>query len=224
MYEVIRGALIWIMSGVLDRQPEGSEALRMLLLALFPGIATWAGVNWRDLAFRSPAIRRTLLPDERYAGRYLQAVWRAGEVRYAIVHIYYNRRKKRFEALGRNYNSSGEEVSSFRSNYMLFPSDKDENIEFIWQGSRAASGYTRMRVESSDEDYIEGDGYVMTFGQKPKTFPILFKHLHDSHVRQALGVSVPVHSSEEPRFIRKFHAKLGDAVREGFESSAEEVA
>ncbi len=224
MYEVIRGALIWIMSGVLDRQPEGGEALRMLLLALFPGIATWAGVYWRDLAYRSPAIRRNLLADERYAGRYLQAVRRGNEIRYAIIHIYYNRRKRRFEALGRNYNSSGEGVSSFRSNYMLFPSDKDENIEFIWQGSRAASGYTRMRVETSDEDYIEGDGYVMTFGQKPKTFPILFKHLHGGHVQQALGISVPVHSSEEPRFIRKFHATLGDAVREGFESAAEAVA
>jgi len=53
---------------------------------------------------------------------------------------------------------------------------------------------------------------------------MLFKHLHDGHVRQALGISVPAHSSEEPRFIRKFHAKLGDAVREGFETTAEEVA
>jgi len=224
IFELIREALIWAMSWVLDRQPQGQEAFRLFFLVIFTGIATALSFYWRDFAFRSPSIRRRLLPDERYAGRYLQAVWRGDQVRYAIVHIYYNRRKRRFEALGRNYNSSGEEVSSFKSNYMLFPSDKDENIEFIWQGNRSASGYTRMRVETSDEDYIEGDGFVMTFGQKPKTFPILFKHLHSGHVRQALGINAPAHSSEEPRFIRRFHAKLGDAVREGFESAAEEVA
>ncbi len=224
MVEVIRQALIWAMSWILERQPQEGEAYRLFFLIVFTGIATALSFYWRDFAYSSPEIRRKLLPDERYAGRYLQAVWRAGEVRYAIVHIYFNRRKRRFEALGRNYNSLGEEVSSFRSNYMLFPSDKDDNIEFIWQGSRASSGYTRMRVEASDDDYIEGDGYVITFGQKPKTFPILFKHLHGGHVRQALGINAPVHSSEEPRFIRKFHAKLGNAVMEGFETAAEEMA
>lgn len=224
IFEVIREALIWTMSWFLDRQPQGGEAFRLFFLILFTAIATWFSFYWRNLAYRSPAIRRRLLPNERYAGRYLQAVWRGDGVRYAIVHIYYNRRKKRFEALGRNYNSEGEEVSSFHSNYMLFPSDRNEDIEFIWQGNRAASGYTRMRVENSDEDYIEGDGYVITFGSKPKSFPLLFKHLHSGHVRQALGIDAPAHSSEEPRFIRKFHAMLGDAVREGFESAPEEVA
>ncbi len=223
MYEVIQEALIWIMSGVLDRQPQGGEALRMLLLAVFPGIATWAGVYWRGLAFRSTGIRRRLLPGERYAGQYLQAVRRGDEVRYVIVHIYYNRSKSRFEALGRNYNSSGEQTSSFKSNYMIFPSDKDDNIEFIWQGSRAASGYTRMTVENPDGDYIEGDGYVIVFGAKPKAFPILFKHLHGRHVRDALGIAPPTQAGEEGRFIRKFHAKLGGAVKEAFEGAAEEV-
>lgn len=224
IFEVVREALIWAMSWVLERQPQSGEAFRLFFLILFTGIATALSFYWRDLVYRSPSIRKKLLPDERYAGRYLQAVWRSDEVRYAIIHIYFNRRKRRFEALGRNYNTSGEEISSFKANYMLFPSDKDENIEFIWQGNRAASGYTRMRVETSDEDYIEGDGFVMSFGQNPKAYPLLFKHLHNRHVRQALGVDAPAHAAEEPRFIKKFHAKLGGAVREGFENSAEEVA
>lgn len=223
MFEVIRELLIWVMSWVLDRQPQGGEAFRLLFLIVFTALTTWLGFYWRNLAFRSPAIRRRLLPEERYAGRYLQAVRRGDEVRYAIVHIYYNQRKRRFEAAGRNYGPSGEEVSSFKSNYMLFPSDKDDNIEFIWQGSRAASGYTRMRVETSDEDYIEGGGLIMTFGEQPKVFPMLFKHLHDEHVRQALGIDPPAHSSEEPRFIKRFHAELGNEVKEAFEGAAEEV-
>jgi hypothetical protein len=224
IFEVMREALIWAMGWVLERQPQTEEALRLFLLIFFTGIATALSFYWRDLAYRSPSIRRKLLPDERYAGRYLQAVWRSDEVRYAVIHIYFNSRKRRFEALGRNYNSSGEETSSFKANYMLFPSDKDDNIEFIWQGSHSSAGYTRMRVETSDEDYIEGDGFVMTFGQKPKTYPLLFKHLHNRHVRQALGVDAPLHSAEEPRFIRKFHAKLGGAVRESFENAPVEVA
>jgi hypothetical protein len=216
MFEVISSALIWIMSWVLDRRPHGGEALRLILLILLTGFATWLGLYWRDLAYRSPSIRRRLLPEERYAGRYLQAVWHGGAPRYTIVNIYYNRERKRFEVAGRVYSPAGEELSSFKSSYMLFPSSKDDNIEFVWQGSRSASGYTRMTLEDSDEDYIQGDGLVMTFDAKPKAYPIRFKHLHEHYVREALGVRSPAHPSEEPEFIRKFHAMYGGAVKEGF--------
>jgi hypothetical protein len=222
--EVVRAALVWSMGFVLEREPQGSEAFRLLFLLLFTGMATWLSFYWRDLALRSEFMRRRLLPGERYAGRYLQAVRRGDEIRYAIIHIFYNARKKRFEAHGRNYNSSGDEVSSFRSKHVLLPPDKDGDIEFIWQGNRAAAGYTCMQRENRDDDYIEGDGYIIAFGQKPKTFPILFKHLHGDHVRKALGTGVPAHPKEEPGFVRKFHAELGEAVRHGFESAAEEVA
>ncbi|MGO9485270.1 MAG: hypothetical protein ACLPX9_11900 [Rhodomicrobium sp.] len=224
IFEVIRAALVWAMGLVLDREPQTGEAFRLLSLIVFTGIATWLSFYWRDLALRSRTIRRRLLPDERYAGRYLQAVRRGDEIRYAIVRIFYNTKKRQFEALGRNYNSSGEEVSSFRSNHIVFPAGNDNDIEFIWQGKRAATGYTCMKIETSDDDYIEGDGYVIAFGQKPKTFPIRFKHLHGGHVRQALGIDAPARPDDEARFIRKFHAELGDAVRHGFESAAEEVA
>jgi hypothetical protein len=222
MFEVIRDALIWIMSWVLDREPEGGEALRMLFLIVFTGIATWLSFYWRDLALRSPSVRRRLLPEDRYSGRYLQAVAREDGLRYAIVNIFYNPRRRRFEAQGRNYNPSGEQVSSFRSVTVIFPSDKDGKIEFVWQGNRSNSGYTSMTVETEDEDYIEGDGAVQTFGPKPKVFPLLFKHLHEAHVKHALGVSPPVNAAEEPAFVRIFHAKLGEAVKAGFANVAEE--
>ena len=138
--EVVRAALVWSMGFVLEREPQGSEAFRLLFLLLFTGMATWLSFYWRDLALRSEFMRRRLLPGERYAGRYLQAVRRGDEIRYAIIHIFYNARKKRFEAHGRNYNSSGDEVSSFRSKHVLLPPDKDGDIEFIWQGNRAAAG------------------------------------------------------------------------------------
>ncbi len=221
--EIIRTSLIWAMGLVLDREPQGGEAFRLLFLILITGIATWLSFYWRSLALRSPFIRRRLLPEERYAGRYLQAVRRGSEIRYAIVHIFYNPRKKRFEAHGRNYSPSGEEVSSFRSKHVLLPPDKDGDIEFIWQGNRAAAGYTCMKRENRDDDYIEGDGYVIAFGQKPRTFPILFKHLHGGHVRKALGIGAPERMKEEPGFVRKFHAELGEAVRHGFESVVEEA-
>ncbi len=216
MFEVIREALIWLMSWVLDRRPHSSEAFRLFLLISFTIVATWLTFYWRDLAYRSPTIRRRLLPDERYAGRYLQAVWRGDVVRYAIINIFFNRAKKRFEIAGRSYNSEGNDVSSFKSTYVLFPADKDDNIEFIWQGARSDSGYTRMTVEGGDEDYIQGIGLVMRFdANKPKAFPIRFKHLHNHFVKEALGVHAPAHAVDEPEFIKKFHAMYGDAVKAG---------
>jgi hypothetical protein len=224
MFEVIQEALIWIMSWMLDRRPHGGEALRLLLLIAITGVATWLSLYWRDLAYRSSAMRRRLLPEERYAGRYLQAIWRSGKVRYAIVNIYYNGRKRRFEVAGRNYSPAGDEVSSFRSAYVLFPSDSDNFIEFIWQGSGASTGYTRMALEDSDEDYVEGEGHMVTLHARPDTYPIRFKKLHDRYVRPALGVNSPAHPFEEPAFIRKFNKMYGASVEEGFADSREMAA
>ena len=144
MFEVIRDALIWIMGWVLDRRPHGGEAFRLLFLIAFSVLATWIALYWRDLAYRSSAIRRRLMPDERYAGRYLQALWRQGEIRYSFVHIFYDWRRRRFEVAGRTYNPKGEELGTFQSTYVRFPSEKDANIEFIWRAGDNATGYTRM--------------------------------------------------------------------------------
>jgi len=222
MYDIVRDALIWAMSQFLDRQPQGGEALRMLSAIIFSALATGAGVNWRGFAYRAPPIRRRLLTDERYTGRYLQAIRRGTEIRYAIVHIYYNRRNGRFEAVGRSYNPSGEEISSFRSGHVIFPPYRDGSIEFNWQGNRA-SGYTRMKIERAQDSYIEGDGFIINFSMHPKVFPMLFKYLHWEHVRQALGIDPPAHASAEPDFIRTFHDRLGGAVQAAFENTAEEV-
>jgi hypothetical protein len=223
--EVVRTAIIWAMGLILDRELQDNEAYRMLFLIVATGVATWLTFYWRSLALRWRFVRKRLLPEERYAGRYLQAVHRdGGEIRYVIVHICYNSRKKRFEAYGRAYNDSGEEVSSFQSHHLHFPAEGDENLEFIWQGRRAASGYTCMKVEARDGDYIEGSGYVIAFGQKPKTYPLLFKRLHGGDIYEALGVNAPAHPKEEAEFIKKFHGELGAKVRHSFESTAEEVA
>ncbi len=219
MFEVIRDALIWIMSWVLDRRPHGGEAFRLLFLIAFSILATWLTFYWKDLAYRSPTIRRRLMPEERYAGRYLQALCRQGEVRYSFVHIFYNWRRRRFEVAGRTYSPAGEELTAFKSTYVQFPSDKDDNIEFIWQATNASTGYTRMTLQDGDEDYIQGDGLVMIFGAQPKAYPLQFKHLHDHHVREALGVSSPMNSAEEPDFVKKFHARYGARVLEGFGGS-----
>jgi hypothetical protein len=216
MFEVIRDALIWIMSWVLDRRPHGSEAFRLLFLIAFSIAATVLTFYWKDLAYRSRFLRRRLMPEERYVGRYLQAVWRQGELRYSFVHIYYNWRRHRFEVAGRSYTTAGEEAGAFKSSYVLFPSDKDANIEFIWQASNGSTGYTRMIIEDGDEDYIQGDGHIMTFAAKPEAYPIQFKHLHEGHVREALGVECPCDSSQEPPFLKKFHGIYGARVADGF--------
>ncbi len=215
MFEVIRDALIWIMSWVLDRRPHGGEAFRLLFLISFSVLATWLTFYWKDLAYRSSTIRRRLMPNERYAGRYLQAVWRQGELRYSFVHIFYNWRCHRFEVAGRTYSPAGDELAAFKSSYVLFPSEKDADIEFIWQATNASSGYTRMTLGDSDEDYIQGDGLIITFDAQPKAYPVRFKHLHNHYVRQALGVSSPEHASEEPEFVKKFHTMYGGRVVEG---------
>jgi hypothetical protein len=223
MLEVIREGSIWLTGWILDREPQGGEAFRLLCLVLFSGLATWSILHWRDLALRFPSVRKRLLPEERYAGRYLQAASRKDGIRYAILDVYYNPRQRRFEVFGRNYSPAGEQLSSFKSSHILFPSVKDENIEFIWQGSKSASGHTLMRVEIVDADYIEGDGRIQTFSANPEILPILFKLLHEGHVRQALGVGPPSSAAEEPDFIRSFHEKLGGAVLAGFSNVAEEV-
>jgi hypothetical protein len=221
--EIVRTVLIWAMGLVLDREPQAGEAFRLFFLIVATGVATWLSFYWRDLALRWRMLRKRLLPDERYAGQYLQAVQRGDEIRYAIVHIRYNAKRKRFEAYGRSYNYSGDEVSEFQSHHLLFPADDEDNLEFIWQGHRAAAGYTCMKVEDRDGDYVEGSGYVIAFGQKPKTYPILFKRLYGGDIREVLGVNAPAHPKEEPGFVRKFHAELGEKVRHSFENTAEEV-
>src|SRR3974390_3441244 len=98
MIEVIREGLIWLVGWVLDREPEGLEPFRLLFLIFATGVVTWLSFYWRSLALRSPTIRKRRPPEERYAGRYLQAVGREGGLRYSFVHIYYNPRRRRFEA------------------------------------------------------------------------------------------------------------------------------
>ena len=221
--DLVRAALVWAWSFVLDREPQGGEAFRLLFLLLFTGIATWLTFYWRDLLLRWRFIRGRFLPGERFAGQYVQAVKRGEAIRYAILRIVYNGREGRYEADGRNYNSSGEEVSSFRSNHVFLPGKEGGEIEFIWEGSRAAAGYTCMTAEMPEDGYAEGEGYLVTFGQPPKSFPLLFKQLDSEGLHEALGVGAPARSKEEPEFIRKFHKEFGEAVVHGFATEAEEV-
>ena len=67
--EVVCAALVWSMGFVLEREPQGSEAFRLLFLLLFTGMATWLSFYLARPALRSEFMRRRLLPGERYAGR-----------------------------------------------------------------------------------------------------------------------------------------------------------
>ena len=221
--DLVRAVLVWAWGFVLDREPQGGEAFRLLFLLLFTGIATWLTFYWRDLLLRWRFIRERFLPGERFAGQYVQAVKRGEAIRYAIVRIVYNSREGRYEADGRNYNFSGEEVSSFRSNHVFLPGKDGGEIEFIWEGSRAAAGYTCMTAETPEDGYAEGEGYLVTFGQPPKSFPLLFKQLDSEGLHEALGIGAPTRPKEEPEFIRKFHKEFGEAVVHGFTIEAEEV-
>ncbi len=221
--DLVRAALVWAWSFVLDREPHGGEAFRLLFLLLFTGVATWLTFYWRDLLLRWRFIRKRFLPGERFAGQYVQAVKRGEAIRYAILRIAYNGSEGRYEADGRNYNSSGEEVSSFRSNHVFLPGKEGGEIEFIWEGSRVATGYACMTAEISEDGYAEGEGYLVTFGQPPKSFPLLFKQLDSEGLHEALGVGAPARPKEEPEFIRKFHREFGEAVVHGFATEAEEV-
>jgi hypothetical protein len=224
MFEVIWDAPIWIMSWVVDRRLHSDQAFRLLFLIGFSILATLLSLHWKNLAYRFQAIRRRLLRNERYAGRYLQALWRNGELRYSFVNIFYNARQRRYEVAGRTYSPAGQQLNDFKSTYVLFPSDKDASIEFIWRASNSSQGYTRMTLEDSDKDYIQGNGHVITFDAWPRSYPIRFKHLHDHHVREALGVRSPATSREEPEFVRKFHAAFGTHVMEGFGGAAKAEA
>jgi hypothetical protein len=225
MLDVIRDALIWPASFVLDRPPQLGEAIRLILLAISAGLAVLLGVSWREIACRIfPSLRSRILPALRYTGRFLQAIRQGDEVRYAIVSIAYDRRKNLFDIAGRNYTPTGEALSSFKSSQMILSPDREQTIEFIWQARRRTSGYTRMTIDASNEGFLEGDGLVVTLGSKPKAFPLLFKQLHDRYVWHALETRPPANAAEEPAFIRAFHAKLGQAVMDGFAADAEEIA
>jgi hypothetical protein len=230
MFEVIRDTLIGLLSWVLGSPTDDAASIaRFVILIVFTVAATWLTFYWRDIAYRNPSIRRRLLPNDRYSGRYLQAVLHDGEVRYAIVHIYFNPEKKRHEVVGRTYLSDASDCSSFRSIYILFPSDKDNNIEFIWQGRQSLTansfgGYTKMTILAPDEDYIEGDGLILDFGEEPKRYPLRFKHLDDAHVEDALGMRPPRSSAEEPDFVRRFHGLYGEAVRRGLNQISAQTA
>jgi hypothetical protein len=216
-------ALVWALGLLLGREPQGGEAFRLLLLLVLAGFAGRLSYYWRGLPYRSRFLRGRLLPAERYAGQYIQAIQRGEAIRYAIVRISYIARAGCFEAEGRSYHPSGEEVSSFRSAFVFLPSDKCGEIEYVWEGSRAASGYTFMKIGSEDEGLAEGEGYINTFGRPPESFPLLFKQLEDAALRESLGMGAPAHRKEEPGFVRNFHEKYGSAVAQGFVSEAEEV-
>ena len=220
MFEGLRDALIWVASWVVDRRLHSEQAFRILFLIAFAVVATLLILYWKDLAFRSSAIRRRFLSGERYAGRYLQALWRNNEVRYSFVDIFYNPRRRGYEVRGRTYTSSGQRLGDFKSAYVRFPSRKDANIEFIWRGSGSAQGFARMTLEDSADHYIQGKGQVITFDVWPRAYPLRFKPLHDHHVREALGVSAPASSREEPDFVKKFHQVFGPSVMEGFGGGA----
>jgi hypothetical protein len=222
--DLVRAALVWAMGFVLDREPQGGEAFRLLFLLLFTGVATWLTFYWRDLLLRWRFIRRRFLPGERFAGQYVQAVKRGEAIRYAIIRIAYNSREGRYEAEGRNYDTSGSEVSSFRSNQVFLPAKDGGEIEFIWEGSRAAAGYTCMMLDVPEDGYAEGEGYLVTFGQAPKSFPLLFKQLDSEGLHEALGVGAPGRLKDEAEFVRKFHKEFGNAVSSGFVIEAEEVS
>jgi hypothetical protein len=225
MLDVVRDALIWLASWVLDRPPQIGEAIRLILLAIFAGLAVFLGLSWREIAcWIFPGLRRRILPGLRYTGSFLQAIRQGDDVRYAIVSIAYDRRRNLFDIAGRNYTPAGEALSSFKSSQMILSPDREQTIEFIWQARRRTSGYTRMTVDATNEGFLEGDGVLVTLGPKPRAFPLLFKQLHDRYVRHALEMGPPANPGEEPAFIRAFHAKLGEAVIQGFAADAEEMA
>jgi hypothetical protein len=221
--DIVQTLVVWSMGLILGRQPQPAEAFRLLFVLASTSISTWLFFYWRDLARKSRRLRRRLEPDERYSGLYLQAIQRGEGIRYAILKISYVSRKRRFEVYGRIYDPGGNELSAFRSHYVFFPTEESEVIEFAWKGRRAASGFTCMKVENRDGDYIEGSGYVIAFGANPKTFPVLFKRLFNADVHEVLGVSVPSQPGEDAAFIRSFHDRLGEKVRHSFENTAEEV-
>ena len=47
----------------------------LLLLMAFSVLATLLALYWKNFAYSSSAIRRRLMPGERYAGRYLSIGW-----------------------------------------------------------------------------------------------------------------------------------------------------
>jgi hypothetical protein len=221
--DIVQTLVVWSMGLILGRELQAGEAFRLLLVLASTSISTWLFFYWRDLARKSRRLRRRLEPNERYSGSYLQVIQRDDEIRYAVLRIEYISRKKRFEVFGRIYNPAGNELSAFQAYHVVFPTEDSENLEFVWKGRRAASGFTCMKVENRDGDYIEGGGYVIAFGAKPRTFPVLFKRLFNDDVREVLGVNVPSHSGEDAAFIRAFHDRLGEKVRHSFENTAEEV-
>lgn len=224
MFEVVREALIWLMSWILDRRPHSGEAFRIVSLLAFSVLATWIVLYWKRLAYRSAPIRRRLLPEERYTGRYLQALWRGNEARYAILTLSFDGAERRYRVAGRTYDAAGNEISSFRSSHVLLPTQKDAHIEFVWQGARKSSGYTRMSVDALEQDFIEGDGFVTTFEAQPKAYPLQFKLLRADYVLHDLGHPAPRGASDEPEFVRLFHARFGPLIRNKFAASTKHAA
>lgn len=221
--EIAGAALAWALGLLLGRDPQSGEAFRLLLLLLLAGFGGWLIYHWRETLYRSRFLRRRLLPGERYAGQYIQAIKRGDTMRYALLRFSYNASAGCFEAEGRSYRPSGEEVSSFRSAFVFLPADKCGEIQYVWEGSRAASGYTFMKIDSEEGDLAEGEGYINIFGNPPRGFPLLFKRLQDAVLRESLGVGLPFRRKEEPAFIEKFHKTFGAAVAQGFVTEAEEV-
>lgn len=216
MSDVIQHAFVWLMSLGLDRRSHGVHASHLYIFIGLAALAIVLAFSWKAIAYRSAFMRRGFMPQERFAGRYLQALWRNGEIRYSILTILFNARQHRYEVTGRSYDGSGRLLAEFRSIEVALPPNKDGSIEFVWQAGSPSEGFTKMILEECGDDYLQGAGHIITFGAWPRAYPVRFKSLNNRHVRSALGIGSPVNFREEPAFVRKFHAAFGVHVMEGF--------
>lgn len=227
--ELIKEGLLWVISLFLDRQPELDEAIRLVVLIASTVAISWLALSWQSIALRVRPIRAWIEPNERYAGRYLLAVLDENEVRYSIVHIHYDFGKRRYVLDGRYYFADGTKRTHIRSDYISFPDEDEQAIEYVWQGKRyqdikTIEGYVRMDCDLREHNYCEGDGFVMNFENPPTIKFFQFKFLRDDMVLEALGVETPSSNAEEPNFVRRFHAKFGPVIAPGLKARKEPEA
>ena len=214
---MIQDAVIWILSWVVDRRLHSEQALRLLLLIAISVLATSADLSLEgSCASAHPRSG---------AGLCQTSAMRDVTSRPFGAMASYATPSSTSSTMGSGAgmrlpdgtdSPAGQELTDFKSTYVVFPADKDANIEFIWHASNSSQGEYPDDARGFRRGLYPGRWPRHLNRCRARAYPVCFKHLHDHHVREALGVRSPITSSEEPDFVRKFHAAFGAHVMEGF--------
>ncbi len=212
------GEIAALLNRFLDGELSNVDAVRALgALIAIGGIGFVMG-RWRSMILRIAILRRLIDPRARYAGAYLEVFNddSNNKGRCTIIDIVYDAKPDAYIVEGHVYDIDTDFKGTFRSNFVRFPNEERQTIEFTW-GSFAKSphfysGYTLLDVvKSQGEKELQGTGFLIRFQEVNKvSFDYYF--LSDRVSKQLSGRKAPKTEAQRRAFVAAFRSQRVSSV------------